>query len=157
MSHLVLVPDTRVSPDHGSGAARVRPSSLRSSSPRRAPVRSAGGRDAALPPLRLTARGRLALRVLSGTVLTALVLGLVALFYSSWSAQATAGESGADSSAVRGEFSTVTVQEGDSLWTIADASAPGADPRDLMADIVEINDLRSGVVHPGQELAIPAS
>ncbi len=52
-------------------------------------------------------------------------------------------------------FSHVTVQSGQSLWSIAEKVAPGADPRDVIADIVSLNQLHSAVVSPGQRIAIP--
>jgi LysM repeat protein len=50
----------------------------------------------------------------------------------------------------------VTVQSGDSLWSVASRLAPKADPRDVIADLVNLNGLSSAVVTPGQQLAIPA-
>ena len=50
---------------------------------------------------------------------------------------------------------SVTVEAGQSLWTIAESIAPGADPRDVIASIVELNRLSSVDVVPGQLLAIP--
>jgi LysM repeat protein len=52
-------------------------------------------------------------------------------------------------------FHYVTVQSGDSLWSVAERLAPGADPRDVIADLVSLNGLESAVVSPGQQLAIP--
>ncbi|WP_454108693.1 LysM peptidoglycan-binding domain-containing protein [Leifsonia shinshuensis] len=53
-------------------------------------------------------------------------------------------------------FHYVTVQSGDSLWSVASRIAPNADPRDVIADLVNLNGLDSAVVTPGQQLAIPA-
>ncbi len=55
-----------------------------------------------------------------------------------------------------GLFETVTVQSGDSLWSIATRIAPGADPRDVVDAIGRLNALDGGMITPGQELAIPA-
>jgi LysM repeat protein len=52
---------------------------------------------------------------------------------------------------------SVTVQSGDSLWEIAHAAAPGRDPRDVVADIVQLNNLDSATVDPGQQLFVPAN
>jgi LysM repeat protein len=51
---------------------------------------------------------------------------------------------------------SVTVQAGESLWAIAGAVAPDRDPRDVIADIVQLNNLSSGGVVPGQQLFVPA-
>lgn len=52
---------------------------------------------------------------------------------------------------------TVTVEAGQSLWTVAESVAPaGTDVRDALAAIVELNDLEDAVVVAGQELRVPA-
>ncbi|MDO5864139.1 MULTISPECIES: LysM peptidoglycan-binding domain-containing protein [Paenarthrobacter] len=51
---------------------------------------------------------------------------------------------------------SVTVQPGQSLWGIAGAAAPERDPRDVIAEIIELNDLRGGRIQPGQQLLVPA-
>jgi LysM repeat protein len=53
-------------------------------------------------------------------------------------------------------FRTVTVEPGQSLWSVAEEVAPQADPRDVVDSIVRLNALDSVTVDPGQELAIPA-
>jgi len=55
------------------------------------------------------------------------------------------------------DFAYVTVESGQSLWQLAETIAPNADPRDVVADIVLLNQLDGGVVHPGERLAIPAA
>ena len=51
---------------------------------------------------------------------------------------------------------SVTVQPGDSLWAIAGAVAPERDPRDVVADIVQLNNLDAARVIPGQQLFVPS-
>jgi hypothetical protein len=100
-----------------------------------------------LPHLRLTRRGR--------AVVTALVTGLVvglALAFALNGGMATA-----NSDLATGSFDYVTVEAGQSLWQVAESIAPGADPRDVISDIVRLNQLQSSVVHPGDRLAIPAA
>jgi len=53
-------------------------------------------------------------------------------------------------------FTYATVQSGQSLWSIAEKVAPSADPRDVIAAIVSLNQLHSAVVTPGQRIAIPS-
>ncbi len=60
----------------------------------------------------------------------------------------------ASASTTRPEY--VTVESGQSLWQIAETIAPGTDPRDVIAAIVRLNQLLSGTVQAGQQLAIPA-
>jgi LysM repeat protein len=54
------------------------------------------------------------------------------------------------------DFDYLTVQAGQSLWGIAESIAPEADPRDVIAEIMSLNQLRESSVQPGQRIAIPA-
>jgi LysM repeat protein len=53
-------------------------------------------------------------------------------------------------------FQYVTVASGETLWQIAEKLAPSADPRDVIAELVRLNQLTTPDVFAGQELAIPA-
>lgn len=68
------------------------------------------------------------------------------------------GSSGATAirDASTASFDYVVVDTGQSMWQIAEVVAPGADPRDVIAEIVALNQLPSADVQPGQRLAIPA-
>ncbi|MBN9169323.1 MAG: LysM peptidoglycan-binding domain-containing protein [Microbacterium sp.] len=98
--------------------------------------------------LRLTRRGR---RVLTGIVAFPVAVAIAAAVIGGGAALAS-HEAGASS----GSFTTVTVGAGDSLWSIAETVAPGADPRDVVDAIVHLNALDGVVVTPGEKLAIPA-
>lgn len=112
-------------------AAGVRPvASARS-------VRPVAGRA---PAMRMTRRGRL--------VILAVAL-LVVLLPGAWRAMATAQVEGPATVAV-------TVQPGDTLWGIAAAMDPGADPRALIAQMRELNGLTQSGLVPGQVLVVPA-
>ena len=52
--------------------------------------------------------------------------------------------------------SVVVVQPGESLWGIAQQVAPGADPREVVTSIRELNGLGDAPVVPGQSLVVPA-
>jgi hypothetical protein len=108
-------------------------------------------RPAPLPPLRLTRRGRIVLIGIPLVLLAALLLSLAGFF----NAPAKASDSVADLGAT--PTVTVTVQPGESLWGIAASVAPERDPRDVVADIVQLNNLPAGAVFPGQQLFVPAS
>ncbi|SDH21931.1 LysM peptidoglycan-binding domain-containing protein [Agrococcus jejuensis] len=97
------------------------------------------------PQLRITARGRRALAI----VVAAPVLVLAAL----GALQATTATAGLEASTVVHE--SIVVQPGETLWSIASAVAPDADPREVIADIQSLNDI-GGAIQPGQQLAIPA-
>ncbi|MCL2516462.1 MAG: LysM peptidoglycan-binding domain-containing protein [Nocardiaceae bacterium] len=106
-------------------------------------------RPAARSRLRLTRRGRLVLSSVAAAPLVAL-----ALWFGVNSGIAGAAEhSAAASSTV---LHHVTVQQGESLWQIAETIAPNDDPRDVIAAIVDLNNLPSSSLTPGQSLAVPA-
>jgi LysM repeat protein len=83
-------------------------------------------------------------------LLAVLVLSLAGFFNS----PAKASDSAADLLAT--PTVTVTVQPGQSLWSIAGSLAPDRDARDVVADIVQLNNLSAGPVIPGQQLFVPA-
>jgi hypothetical protein len=94
--------------------------------------------------LRLTARGRRAFAVLVAAPV--LALGAVG----AW--QASVAVAGQEAPSVA--FETVVVQPGQTLWSIAESVAPNVDPREVIVDIQQLNDV-GGAIQPGQELAIP--
>jgi hypothetical protein len=98
------------------------------------------------PRLRLTPRGRAVLTFLAATPL---VIG--ALLFALNGGGATASLQGSSE-----PFQYVTVEAGQSLWQLADQLAPNADPRDVIAQLIQLNRLESADVFAGQELAIPA-
>lgn len=96
--------------------------------------------------LKLTRRGRAVL----GTLATLAVLAGLALAAMFSGAQAVAtAEPGSD------DFGYVIVQPGASLWQVASEIDPAADPRDLVAEIVRLNQLESSGVQAGQPVALP--
>jgi len=51
---------------------------------------------------------------------------------------------------------SVVVASGETLWDIAQRIAPGADPRDVIAEIVDLNALSdAGAIRVGQKLFVP--
>jgi LysM repeat protein len=51
---------------------------------------------------------------------------------------------------------TVVVQPGQTLWDIAAKAAPASDPRDVVAQIVDLNNLADpGAIRAGQPLYVP--
>lgn len=107
---------------------------------RPAPTRSAGASPT--QPLRLTARGRVTLLACLAAMALAVpgVAGAVGL---------------AGPSAVAQPVRYVTVQPGQSLWAIAGEVAPGADRRETVAQIRELNALPGSGVQAGQQIAVP--
>jgi LysM repeat protein len=50
---------------------------------------------------------------------------------------------------------SVVVQPGDSLWTIAVRALPGSDPRDVVGELKSINHLSNADLAVGQRLRLP--
>ncbi len=98
--------------------------------------------------LRLTVRGR---RILATIAALPAVIALSLAVISGGSALASR-----DVGASTGSFATLTVAAGDSLWSIAEQVAPGADPRDVVDAIVRLNALDGVTVSAGQQLSIPS-
>ena len=99
------------------------------------------------PKLRLTKRGRAVLTTLAATPLV-----IAAFFFALNGGGATASLEGSEAS-----FQYVTVETGQSLWQLAEQLAPQADPRDVIQQIVQLNNLSSADVVAGQQLAVPAA
>ena len=102
------------------------------------------------PPLRLTRRGRIVLVGIPLILLSAVLITLAGFLNS----PAKAAESATELSVT--PTVSVTVQPGESLWGIAAAVDPGRDPRDVVADIVQLNNLDGGRVMPGQRIFVPS-
>jgi LysM repeat protein len=102
----------------------------------------AGGR-ADRPGVRLTRRGRLVVVAFAVLAVAAAALGLTG------PATAT-GDPGTVAVAER-----VTVRPGETLWEIAERVRPGADPRETIARIRDMNGLTSSVAQAGQVLVVP--
>lgn len=105
------------------------------------------GDPAAAVPLTLTRRGRLLLVGLPMMLMAAALL----MFTGFFTAPAQAADQGG------GETQTVSVNvgPGETIWALATEFAPERDPRDVVAEIVELNGLGTSVVQAGQELDIP--
>jgi LysM domain len=112
-------------------------------SPRSRPV-------AVPPPVRLTRRGR----AVVATLLVAVVAGLALAI-----ALATAGGARAASPSQPGGshqgMHEIVVQPGQTLWSIASAAEPTADPRLIVPEIMAANKLTSTDVTAGQLLWVP--
>ena len=93
---------------------------------------------------RLTRRGR----VLLLTALVAVLFGAFSLGRSVSEAAAPGAEPAEH---------VVTVEHGDSLWTLARRVAPDNDPRDVVAQIRDLNDLSNAGLVPGQQLVLPVA
>ncbi|SDS63475.1 LysM domain-containing protein [Paraoerskovia marina] len=98
-----------------------------------------------LSSLRLTRRGRVVLAVLAATVgFVVSLLGARAVV--------------ADAPAAPVEVREVVVEPGDTLWSYAsEMTVVGADVRDVLADIVELNGLQTSTLEIGQTVLLPVT
>lgn len=95
----------------------------------------------------LTQRGRVVL----GLFTTAAVLAVLALLFAAFAPNAAASTSDASAST-----QIQVVQPGQTLWQIAAALDPSADPRELVDRILDLNSLsNSAQIHAGQALIVP--
>jgi hypothetical protein len=95
--------------------------------------------------VRLTGRGRLVLLVLAvGLLLAAISVG-------------RAGSQAATDTQPGPSLQQTTVQQGETLWAVAQRIAPGNDPREVVAQIRRINHLPSSALRVGQQLLLPAA
>ncbi|MFZ9250569.1 MAG: LysM peptidoglycan-binding domain-containing protein [Actinobacteria bacterium] len=97
--------------------------------------------------VRLTPRGRLVAR-------SAVVASLSILLAASASF-ITGATAGSKESAVSTPYALITVKPGETLWSIASVLAAHGDRRDLVAEISEINHLKSPELQAGQRIYIP--
>ena len=103
-------------------------------------------------PLRLTTRGR---RLARTAVVLVALLAALAFSISSHSAASQAGEGPAVSATT-----TVVVQPGQTLWSVAQGLSRDVDTRETVARIQELNGLSgtaANTVIPGQALIVPVT
>jgi nucleoid-associated protein YgaU len=94
-------------------------------------------------PVRLTLRGRVVLVVIAALAVAGLVVAGATVAQASSPAAAHAGDS------------RVLVQPGDTLWSIAHRTDPGADPQTVVAGILRANHLPTAMVNVGQRIWVP--
>ena len=139
-----------------AGAPAVAPRSVTAAPGARRPVtaRPVNTRPVSARPaparLRLTRRGRIVVGSL--IVAAATAAALLVLVLASGGAQATNhGRSGGGYQGMH----RIVVQPGQTLWSIASAAEPSADPRGVIQQIISVNDLTGTSIAVGQELWIP--
>jgi hypothetical protein len=106
--------------------------------------------EVARSPIRLTRRGRLVVGVLAVAVLTVAVL-LITLAASGRAQATNHGQAGAGYRGMR----EIVVQPGQTLWSIASAAEPTADPRAVVQEIMTANAMTSTTISAGQLLWVP--
>lgn len=118
--------------------------------PRTALARGSRPRTAAPSPVRLTARGRLVVRLAVASLATALAFVVLSVGQG-------AVVSTISSTPVANVHHTVVVRGGETLWQIASRELPGLDPREGISRIRTLNGLAAtDVLLAGETLEIPA-
>ena len=109
------------------------------------PVRRADERAAAQPsgPVRLTRLGRIVV-----------LLAVLAMAFAAFAL--LGGPAVSTGQTHHAAQHTVVVRGGETLWDIASRIAPGEDPRVVIGDIVDLNNLSdAGSIRLGQKLFVP--
>ena len=70
---------------------------------------------------------------------------IIGLFVSSLTASASSSD----------DYIIVIVNDGDTLWNIAQTYSTDNNIRRAIFEIEQMNDIRKSIIHPGQELKIP--
>jgi nucleoid-associated protein YgaU len=104
-------------------------------------------------PIRLTRRGR----IVVGALIAIGVAAAASLIWLTVAGQAQAASHVGPQVPLRDSVQRVIVRPGDSLWSIADKTDPGADPRSVISEIVELNSLPGTGLQVGQVLWVPRS
>jgi LysM domain len=102
-------------------------------------------------PVRLTRRGR----IVVGGLAIAIAATAVCLLSLSLAGGALASSSGAARAGYQG-MRHVVIEPGQTLWSIAAAADPAADPRLVIEQIIETNSLAGATVYAGEQLWVPA-
>lgn len=117
------------------------------------PASAPASRGRARGKVRLTRRGRVVVWVLAALVAAAVLTPV-------WVIAATGAQAanhGLPAAAVHAGMRQVVVRPGQTLWSIAMAAEPAADPRVVTQEIMQVNALSSQVLVPGESLWVPAS
>ncbi|HEY7142849.1 MAG TPA: LysM peptidoglycan-binding domain-containing protein [Streptosporangiaceae bacterium] len=130
----------------GRAPAGAGPASRAQAGLRRA--RAGAGRPG---PVRLTRRGRTVLAVLA--ILA--TLAVLALLWLSVAGGAQAADRGQRAGSPYQGMTQVVVRPGQTLWSIAAAAEPAADPRVVAQQIMEVNALSGATIQAGQLLWVP--
>ena len=99
----------------------------------------------AVPAVRLTLRGRVVVAGASALAIGALSIALATAAQASHAGQAAPGRYAAK----------VEVRPGQSLWSLAEAYDPDADPRLVIQQIQQLNSMAGDQVQPGEVLWVP--
>jgi hypothetical protein len=147
MDAAAVMPDPAVMPSRVI-APGTRRAGARPAAPGRPGTHSA---SASPGPVRLTRRGR----VVAGGMAIAAVVAVAFLLSLTQAGGALASSHGAPGAGYRG-MRRVVVEPGQTLWSIASAAQPTADPRLVIQQIMTSNSLSGASIYAGEELWVPS-
>jgi LysM domain len=138
----------RAAPSQTARAQAASDQTARAQAARDQAVRSQAARAKATDvPLRLTRRGRVVIAVAAAILMAAVSL------IAAGAVQATSRS--APPRVAEQALARVVVRPGQSLWSVAERADPGADTRQVIQQIVELNGLTGDAVVAGQWLWVP--
>jgi LysM domain len=138
----------RAAPSQTARAQAASDQTARAQAARDQAVRSQAARaQATNVPLRLTRRGRVVIAVAAAILMAAVSL------IAAGAVQATSRS--APPRVAEQALARVVVRPGQSLWSVAERADPGADTRQVIQQIVELNGLTGDAVVAGQWLWVP--
>ena len=140
-------------PGAGVPGASVQQASVQRVRVQRASARRVRVQGASMQPggLRLTRRGR---RVLTGFAMLVAVIGAM-LIWTSVAGGAQAPRVGAPARSAYQGMTQVVVRPGQTLWSVAAAADPSADPWTVIQQISDANALNGSQIQAGQLLWVP--
>jgi hypothetical protein len=109
------------------------------------------GSSAAAVPVRLTRRGQIVVTALAVVIVTVAVL-LIGLLASGGAQASNQGQPGGGYQGMH----QIVVRQGQTLWSIAAAAEPTADPRAVIQQMVLVNALGGTDIQAGQLLWVPS-
>jgi hypothetical protein len=133
------------------GATRERPAAARPAAARPAAARSAAHAAGRPGPIRLTRRGRAVVAVLTILAGTAVAL----LLWLGLAGGAQASSHGQPAGAGYRGMTQIVVRPGQTLWSLAAAAEPSADPRIVIQQIIDANALGGTTIRAGELLWVP--
>jgi hypothetical protein len=80
---------------------------------------------------------------------------MVALGIGTGTAQATNSAPSRGGGGMDRYLTKVTVSRGENLWWVAEKADPGADPRDIIQEVIGLNRLTGTTIYPGEQLWVP--
>ena len=86
---------------------------------------------------------------------TVSTISLLVVICAGFSSISSASEKSSDQSGAKSKYVQVVVTPGESLWSIAALVAGQGDIASVVADIVEVNSLKSADVAAGSKLLVP--